>query len=776
MGERCKGGARMGRARIVLTLGLAMALVAVSFPVSPALADAPASVPSALPSATYPKTYPEQLFITMDDGVKLGVTITFPSQNGSAPAPGRFPVVLSMTPYGRTGTCSCGRPADFATRGFVSAVADVRGTGGSQGNLDGNYFSPREARDGYDLVEYLGTQSWSNGKVGMSGGSYVGITQYKTAEQDPPHLAAIAPDLALADIYNDAFSPGGIESLSFDAQYLAVQGAPGLLTPNTDSSMIPGTITAKQQQATGKPIALDYLENPFEDRFYYDRSPITQVAKIRVPVFVQDGWRDAFEAGDIRMFQALASRRGVATYLNVGPCTHKGCGVTGESPTDNPPNRDDVEAQEIRFDQRYLMGMKVPSLPRVRLYDQQAAKYINTTAWPAPETTFQRQYIGPGTISSQPRQASSASYLTNPSAGFSMALDQQGTVAISPYVPTDQQLEENQGLTWRTATLTGTLTLAGPIALHLVASSTATNTDWFAKLSDVASDGSESIVSEGQLRASLRALAPGSTDQQPLEQLTTPEPLTPGKFYDYEIAIAPTAYAFARGHRLQLRLTSNNLPNALPGTLELSPTNPAASGFTPLPPATNTVRFGGSDATSLLLPEYGAGGVLAPVRRGCPRALGVLRGVGLGPVRLGMSRVRARRAFVRSSEHGRRYVDYFCLTPVGVRVGYASAGVLRGRSLRERRLLLGRVVLALTANRHFALRGVRAGVRLARVARALGVGRGFRVGRNVWYLVSAGPSRGVLKVRRGVIEEVGIAQRGLTGSRAVAARFLRSFS
>ena len=103
-------------------------------------------------------------------------------------------------------------PSDFALRGFVFAVVDVRGTGGSQGNLDGNYFSPREAQDGYDLVEYLGTQPWSNGKVGMSGGSYLGIDQYKTAETDPPHLAAIIPVVSLADIYNDAYAPGGIPS------------------------------------------------------------------------------------------------------------------------------------------------------------------------------------------------------------------------------------------------------------------------------------------------------------------------------------------------------------------------------------------------------------------------------------------------------------------------------------------------------------------------------------------------------------------------------------
>ena len=569
-----------------------------------ASASAAASpVPPGLPPATYPKTYSEQQWITMDDGVKLGATITFPSRDGRTRAPGRFPVVLSMTPYGRDGGCACAPATDFALRGFAVAVVDVRGTGGSQGNLNQNYFSPREARDGYDLVQYLGTRRWSSGKVGMSGGSYVGITQLKTAETDPSHLAAIAPGESLADIYNDAYAPGGIVSLSFDGQYIAVQGGPGLLTPNTAPGMLPGTVTAKEEQATGAPIALAYLENPFDDGFYRVRSPITQVARIHVPVFIEDGWRDAFQAGDIRVFQALEHRHDVPTYLNIGPCTHKGCGGPF-APTDNPPGQDNVEAQEIRFDERYLMGRHVPALPRVRLYDQQANRYIDTTAWPSPQTVFEHEYLGQGTISPGRPTPARESYFTDPAAGFSMALDEQGTVAASPYVPTDQRLESGQGLTWRTGALRSSLTLAGPIALRLVAASSATNTDWFAKISDVAPNGSESIVTEGQLRASLRALAPGSTPQEPLETLTTPQPLKPGRFYTFQIAIAPTAYTFAPGHRLQIRITSDNLPNALPGTLDLNPSDPTTPPFTPLPPATNTIRLGGRDGTSLLLPVY----------------------------------------------------------------------------------------------------------------------------------------------------------------------------
>jgi uncharacterized protein len=573
-----------------------------------ASADIP--VPSSLPPQTYPSSVSKQQFVTMDDGVQLAVTITFPSTDGSTPAPGKFPVVLAMTPYGRDGICGCSNPADFATRGFVFAVADVRGTGGSQGNLNGNYFSPREAKDGYNLVEWLGTQPWSTGKVGMDGGSYVGITQLKTAELDPPHLAAIAPDESLADIYDDAYAPGGIISASFDGQYIAVQGAPGLLTPNTDTSMLQGTVTAKVDQATSNPVALDYLENPFDDSFYRVRNPITLVRRITVPVFITDGWRDAFfVSGDTRMFQAL-EHRVAPTYLNIGPCTHKGCGGA-EAPTLNPPNVDNTEAQEILFDQKYLMGMDVPELPRVRIYDQQAGGYLESGSWPLPQATTTHAYLGTasitgtGTVTDQRPVRSTASYPANPAAGYSMALDGQGTVAISPYVPADQRLEDGQGLTWRTPALSKPLTIAGPVALHLVAASSAANTDWFVKISDVAPDGTENIVAEGQLRASLRALAPGSTPTEPLHPLVNPEPLTPNKFYDYQIALQPTAYTFVAGDKLQIRITSGNVPNSVPGTLFLDTADPTTPLFTPLPPATNTVMLGGPDGTNLLLPVIG---------------------------------------------------------------------------------------------------------------------------------------------------------------------------
>src|SRR6202008_1319164 len=118
--------------------------------------------------------------------------------------------------------------AMFATRGMIGVTADTRGTGGSEGNLDEDYFSPLEASDSAAVIEYFGTQEYSNGKVGMAGGSYVGITQLLAAGQQPPHLAVITPAVVISDLYRDGYAHGGIPSIFFDAQYIAVQGGPGI--------------------------------------------------------------------------------------------------------------------------------------------------------------------------------------------------------------------------------------------------------------------------------------------------------------------------------------------------------------------------------------------------------------------------------------------------------------------------------------------------------------------------------------------------------------------
>jgi uncharacterized tannase-like protein DUF6351 len=161
---------------------------------------------------------------------------------------------------------------------------------------------------------------------------------------------------------------------------------------------------------------------------------------------------------------------------------------------------------------------------------------------------------------------------------------------------------------------------------------------------------------------------------------------------------------------------------------------------------------------------------------GCASPSGRLAGYSLGPVTLGMTRARARALVPYFSTRGRRSMDFFCLAGgPGIRVAYPSPKLLVTLSQADRQLIRGRVVMALTASHYYSLRGVRPGARLSAVARRLQVGKGLHIGRNWWYLAPNGPSTGVLKVRRGIIDEVGIADKQLTNTPSADWRFLNSF-
>lgn len=573
-------------------------------------APAEAQPPPEVPEPAY-QSVEQEITIPMDDGVELAATLAFPSHDGQKPAPGRFPAVLGMTPYGRNGVCGCFPPELFAEHGMVGAVVDVRGTGGSGGSLEDNYFSPREARDGYAVIEYLGTRSWSSGRVGMAGGSYVGITQYLAAALRPPHLAAITPALALSDLYRDAYTHGGIPNFFFDSQYLAVQGVPGLLGTNTDPALAQHTLEAKVEQAQTPSalLAFDYLSRPTDDPFYRERSPIYGADRIEVPALVIGGWRDGFIRGTVEMYRALARREGVETRLYVNPCTHKGCGPPFD-PTENPTGVEPLNAVVLEFLRRHLLDADTAERPPVRYYLQNAGGYADAGAWPPTGTSFKRFNLAPGELSpaGPPGERGSQSYFTNPLAGLSMALDRHGTVAASPYVPTDQRLEEPQGLTFRTQPVAEPLRLAGPIQLHLVASSTAADTDWYAKLADVAPDGSQAIITDGMLRASHRELdEERSSEASPYHVHEDPRPNEPGRRYAYDISIWPTAYELAPGHRLQLRITSNDAPTHLDAHVRVDRDDPGATRIEPLPPATNTVHLG-RGGSWLLIPVAGDAG------------------------------------------------------------------------------------------------------------------------------------------------------------------------
>jgi hypothetical protein len=193
-----------------------------------------------------------------------------------------------------------------------------------------------------------------------------------------------------------------------------------------------------------------------------------------------------------------------------------------------------------------------------------------------------------------------------------------------------------------------------------------------------------------------------------------------------------------------------------------------ASGINPATPAAGRGTTGGGRPGKPGKPRR-------PTKTRCAQPSGRLNGRKVGTVALGMTRARARRAFVHFSTRRRKYMDFFCLTPGGIRAGYASPQLLKRLKARQRARFRGRVVFISTASPFFSLRGVRPGATLRAARRVLHLSLPIRVGLNSWYLAPDGSVRAVLKVRRGIVEEIGIAEKSLTANRRIALRFLKSF-
>ncbi len=160
--------------------------------------------------------------------------------------------------------------------------------------------------------------------------------------------------------------------------------------------------------------------------------------------------------------------------------------------------------------------------------------------------------------------------------------------------------------------------------------------------------------------------------------------------------------------------------------------------------------------------------VAVPKVKGCPAATGKLSGTTLGLVRLGMTRTQARHSYTKSSNRGTHYEDFFCLTPIGVRVGYGSPRLPEGDR--------DKVIWASTSSSFYAVDGIRVGATVSTATKALKLTTPLKVGLNTWYLAREGSANAVLKTRSGLIEEIGIADKSLTNSAKADTKFLRSFS
>jgi uncharacterized protein len=500
--------------------------------------------------------------IRMEDGVILRADVFRPVDEG------RHPVIMTHGPYAKGLAFQAGYPGmwkplstkypdavagssnkyqnwetvdpeKWVPDGYVCIRVDSRGAGRSPGHLD--IFSPQETRDYYECVEWAGTQSWSNGKVGLLGISYYAVNQWQVAALRPPHLAAICPWEGASDHYREFTHHGGIlnvfTSVWYPVQVSAVQhgvGERGALSPNTGEQVAgPGTLP-EDELATHRtdPVA-ELRAHPYDDEYYRERS--AELEKITVPVLSATNWGHALHTrGGFESYARVSSDR---KWLEVHGLEH-----FTEFYTDYGV------ALQKRFFGHFLKGEDTG-------WDQQPPVQLNVRhvdggfelraeqEWPLARTNWTRFYLHP-----QGRSLAEGSPADNGSVAFEALGD---------------------GVTFTTDPFTEEAEITGPAAARLFASSTTTDADLFLTLRVLDPGGKDvtfvsaldpaGVVGMGWLRASHRAVDPErSLPHRPWHPHDHAEPLTPGETVQLDIEIWPTSVVIPVGYRLALTVTGRD--------------------------------------------------------------------------------------------------------------------------------------------------------------------------------------------------------------------------
>lgn len=295
-------------------------------------------------AAEYGVLVASEVMVPMRDGVRLATDVYLPADPSATDEriAGQFPVILIRTPYNKRADMSRQLGEYFAQRGYVMAIQDCRGRYRSEGTF---YFLTQETDDGYDTVEWCGTQAWSNGKVGMMGTSYLGWTQMAAAVTNPPHLSTIVINQAGADAFSSSVRQNGAMELRFLAWAFMEAATPPSLSadPNLAAAMASVSAAEWLQNLPWRPglsplaqmpsierWALDIYTNG--DRSEYWDHPGYNFAKFwnehsDIPMLLSGAWYDSYTRATIENFVGLTERKQGPVHLLMGPWTHGGQSV-----------------------------------------------------------------------------------------------------------------------------------------------------------------------------------------------------------------------------------------------------------------------------------------------------------------------------------------------------------------------------------------------------------------------------------------------------------------
>jgi uncharacterized protein len=554
-----------------------------------AIASAIAAV--AAPVAAQTQAAPEQCTIhketnvaaTMRDGTVLYADVYRPVESGS------YPVLLMRLPYDKSAAQSgvYGPPSGYAGRCYIVVIQDLRGLYTSEGTF---YPFRDELDDGYDTVEWAAGLPQSNGKVGMYGFSYVGATQWLAAIKAPPHLAAIAPAHTGSDYYDGWSYEGGAFSLAFEESWATSSLTAGAVPRLGDQSVVDKLAEARggiAKSYTHLPIRtypwlmpdrpevagffFDWVKHSDRDEYWRRWSIRERWPQVKVPALNFAGWYDVFLNGSVENFVGMqksggseAARNGqrlvIRPYVHIPWDTKSGDVDFGAEAANTTMD------QQLRFFDYWLKGKNngADKDPPVRVFVMGANVWREAQDWPIPGTRFAKFFLhsrgqanssfGNGQLTTEPPVGGEPTdhYVYDPAnpvpskGGHSCCF---ATVApVGPYDQTDIEKRADV-LIYSTPPLSEAVEVTGPITVKLYAASSAPDTDWTAKLVDVAPGGKIINLNNGIVRASHR------------NSLETHEPIDPGKPYEYTITVFPTSNLFKVGHQIRLEISSSNFPH-----------------------------------------------------------------------------------------------------------------------------------------------------------------------------------------------------------------------
>ncbi|OKH76470.1 peptidase S15 [Mycobacterium sp. SWH-M3] len=594
--------------------------------------------------------------VPMSDGTVLRADVHYPTDPETGrPADGPFPVLLSITPYGKKAPPPAAQIGGGATRylirrGYIEVMADVRGTGVSGGSFE--MLGAEQVTDGVDLVNWAAKLPNSNGRVGMFGISYLAINQLLTAAAVGPDspLKAIFPVMAANDFYRDVVTMGGVPHMRTVRAYGAVYSLLNVVNPALefakrgahDRPRAGGLATVRQrgrdQRQYFKSMTADAakggdtaFDGPFWDTMRAS-DVLPKIIENGVAVFLIGGWHDAFQRGAplnyATLQNAFAHRPPHAPMEPGQPVSDRIQLMMGPWYHVSDLDGLHLNAIQLRWFDRWLKDTDDAAVtgPPLRFQPIGSTQWFHTSEYPFPQATPRRLYLADGgRLEDEPADAHTEATLRyavrGPISGRSL---EQWSLGMGSFVVSqtgrrirydlDNSRLQREALTYTTPSYETTQLVAGPVTLTVYATADTTDTLWVAHLDDVSPDGVSRPLTQGALLGSHRALDPESTWYLPDGTVLRPqhistraavEPVTPGELTRYDIEIFPTAALIEPGHRLRLTLTTYDFPH-------LVPTKPAREA---LAGGVYQVRQGGTTASSLLIPMTDATAFTAAASR-----------------------------------------------------------------------------------------------------------------------------------------------------------------